>query len=296
MASAPEVLTEQSVERTTSPWVDTHRGVVSLLDMMRFYGDLFVQTLTRILQWEIKCQRIERNPAMQMAPTIAVEIYAYVGTLTPELMVYGFESASLKATRIQESLQTARMLVSYGEMASQLRELRERIEDDFHKVVFVSLSSDESKMYDDPDKGWEEIVGRFSRIRHDVEECSKCFALARYGAAIFHVLLVAEYGVIKVAELFNVAGDRPGWGALDRLQRIDSKKYTEKTPLEQQHADFLKSLLPLAFSMKDSWRHKISHVDNKLEWMDTDFSPEVAGEIVSATRGFMRRLATELPK
>jgi hypothetical protein len=48
--------------------------------------------------------------------------------------------------------------------------------------------------------------------------------------------------------------------------------------------------------MKESWRHKIDHVANKLEWMDTDFSPEVANEIITATRGFMRRLAAELPK
>jgi hypothetical protein len=294
--SSAIAIPEPRVVRTTIPWEDKPDGVVSLFDMLQFYGDLFTQTLTRILEWEIKCKRIVNNPAMEMNPSIAVEIYAYVGTLIPELLTYGFESASLKAGRIQERLQTARMLVSYGEMVSQLRELRERIEDDFHKVVFVSLNLDESKLYSDPDKGWEDVCRRFSKVRHDIEECSKCFALTRYGAAIFHVLLVAEYGVIQVAELFNVAGDKPGWGALDRLKRIHEKKYADKTPVEQKHAEFLSSLLPLAFAMKDSWRHKISHVDNKLEWMDTDFSPEVAGEIVSATRGFMRRLATDLPK
>ncbi|HYM78689.1 MAG TPA: hypothetical protein VE377_22150 [Candidatus Dormibacteraeota bacterium] len=272
------------------------RGVVSLLDMMRFYGDLFVQTLTRILQWEIKCARIVNNPATQVSPGIAVEIYAYVGTLIPELLTYGFENASLKAGRIQERLQTAHMLVSYGEMVSQLRELRERIEDDFHRVVFVSLTPEDSKLYDDPDKGWEDVTHRFGKIRHDIEECSKCFALARYGAAVFHVMLIAEFGVIQVANLFGVAGDRPGWGALERLQKINDKDWKDKTALEQKHSKFLENLLPLAFAMKESWRHKMDHVANKIEWMDTDFSPEVANDIISATRGFMRRLASDLPK
>ena len=295
-ATIASLIPAEQIEQKARPWVDNPRGVVSLLDMMRFYGDLFVQTLTRILQWEIKCQRIERNPAMQMAPTIAVEIYAYVGTLAPEMIVYGFKSASLKAVRIHKQLEESHMQISYGQMTSLLRELRERIEDDFHSVVFVSLSPEESGWYDKPAEGWEDVIRRFHKVRHDVEECSKCFGLARYGASIFHVLLIAEYGVIKVAEVFGVAGDKPGWGALDRLQRINDKKYADKSPLERLHADFLKSLLQLAFSMKDSWRHKISHVDNKLQWMDTDFSPEVANEIISATRGFMRRLATELPK
>lgn len=286
---------EPTVVPQRVPW-DTPHGVVSLLEMMRFYGDLFVQTLTRILQWEIKCARIVNNQSTQLAPTIAVEIYAYVGTLAPEMIVYGFKSAALKAGRIHKHLEENQMRISYGEMTSLLRELRERIEDDFHSVVFVSLSPVESVWYDKPKDGWEGVTGRFFNLRHDIEECSKCFGLARYGASVFHALLIAEYGVIKVAELFGVAGDKPGWGALDRLKRIHEKKYSDKTPLEQQHADFLANLLPLAFAMKDSWRHKISHVDNKLEWMDTDFSPEVAKEIISATRGFMRRLATDLPK
>ena len=146
-----------------------------------------------------------------MVPTIAVEICAYVGTLAPEMIVYGFKSASLKAARIHKQLEECHMQISYGQMVSLLRELRERIEDDFHSVVFVSLSADQSVLYDKPIEGWEEVTRRFHKVRHDVEECSKCFALTRYGAAIFHVLLVAEYGVIKVAELFGVAGDRPGW-------------------------------------------------------------------------------------
>jgi hypothetical protein len=48
-------------------------------------------------------------------------------------------------------------------------------------------------------------------------------------------------------------------------------------------------------SMKNSWRHKITHVDNRLEWLDVDFSPQIAKEIISSVRGLMCRLAAELP-
>jgi hypothetical protein len=262
--------------------------------MMRFYADLFVKTLARIIQWETRCSRIETEK--QLAPTIAVEIYAYVGSLFPELMTYGLKTAAMKAGRIHSELETNRMVISYSNMASMLRELRERIEDDLHSTVFVNLSVQESELYDNPEKEWRDVIVKFSKMRHDIEECSKCFALARYGAAVFHVMLIAEFGVIQVANLFSVAGDKPGWAALDRLQRINDKGWKDKTELEQKHSKFLENLLPLAFSMKESWRHKMDHVANKIEWMDTDFSPEVANDIISATRGFMRRLATDLPK
>lgn len=270
-------------------------GLVSLLEMMRFYADLFVKTLSRIIEWEVKCSRIS-NGVTPLSPGIALELYAYVGALFPELHVYGLKSAAMKAQRIHQHLQNNQMRINYGEMTSMLRELRERLEDDLHSTVFVNLSAQESELYEHPEAEWQGVISRFSKLRHDIEECSKCFALARYGAAVFHVMLIAEFGVIKVAELFGVAGDKPGWGALERLQRINDTNWKDKTPLEQQHSKFLENLLPLAFSMKESWRHKMDHVANKIEWMDTDFSPEVAKDIISATRGFMRRLATDLPK
>jgi hypothetical protein len=148
---------------------------------------------------------------------MAVEIYSYVGVLSIELLTYGLKSAAQKAGRIHKQLETEHMLITYGEMASMLGELRERMEDDFHSVVFVNLSAQESELYEHPETEWQSVISRFSKVRHDIEECSKCFALARYGAAVFHVMLVAEFGVIKVAELFSVAGDKPGWGALERL-------------------------------------------------------------------------------
>lgn len=176
-----------------------------------------------------------------------------------------------------------------------MAELQERVIDELSAPRFFSMSDQEADFYNNSRAGWEPVIQRFTKMAKDIEESNKCFACGRYAASIFHILLVAEFGVIEVAKLFGVAGDKPGWGALDRLRRVNDKNWNDKTPVEQQHSEFLKNLLPLAFAIKDSWRHKISHVDNKLEWPDTDFSPQLADEIIKATRGLMRRLATDLP-
>jgi|GEM_PF-2989793 len=295
MASASEVLTEQSVERKALLGVDNLKGVVSLLDMLRLYGDLFVQTLSRILQWEVKCERITQG-LTPLNPNIAVEIYAYVGTLFVELMSYGLKTSAKKAQRIHAELEAVHMHVNYSKMTSMLKELRERIEDDLHSTVLLTLTEGESALYEKPEQNWGGVTTRFYKIRHDVEECSKCLALGRYAAAVFHAMLIAEFGVIQVSEFFGVAGDKPGWAALERLQKINDKKWPDKTALEQKHAKFLETLLPLALSMKNSWRHKMDHVANKIIWVDTSFDPDFAKDIISATSAFMRRLASDLPK
>jgi hypothetical protein len=269
--------------------------VVSLLEMLRFYGDLFVKNLTRIIQWEVQCSRAQ-NPTDPLASSIAVEIFAYVGVQSGQFIIHGLPGASRKAQRIQEELKERHMAVSYSDMTSMLRELRERLEDDLHSTVFLNLSQQESGLYENPETDWGDVGKRFPKVRHDIEECSKCFALERYAAAVFHAMLIAEFGIIQVSDVFSATGDRPGWGALERLQRINDKKWPDKTPIEQQHAKFLETLLPLAFSMKNSWRHKMDHVANKIIWIDTTFDPDFAKDIISATSAFMRRLANDLPR
>lgn len=151
-------------------------------------------------------------------------------------------------------------------------------------------------MYLNPLKGWDTVIGRFLKMQYNVEESAKCFALERYGAAVFHILQVAEYGVIQVGKLMGELGDKPGWSCVQRLRKLISAPYPERTPLAQQHTKLLENVVPLAIVVKDSWRHKLDHVDNQIVWVDTDFSPHVAEEIVTATRGFMRKLALELPQ
>jgi hypothetical protein len=175
------------------------------------------------------------------------------------------------------------------------RELQGRLLDELPGALFLSLTSSEVQYYLNPTRDWEETIKRWPKTQIDIEESSRCFACARYAASIFHVLLVAEIGVIEVAKLLGVAGDKPGWGALDRLEDILARPYMERLPIHQKHSELIKQILPLMLAIKNSWRHKISHVENKLEWLDTDFSPQIADEIMKTTRGFMRRLAVEIP-
>jgi hypothetical protein len=292
MMSTLEKVTAESESGATQlvpTWEPAPSGVVSLFDMLKFWADFFVKAV-----WDLNVMEAKWGPNDSAIPA-PQQVGAAACILQLQCMEHGLIETAKKCGRIMEQFDGSKR-ATYRQAVTALGELRERLEDELQSRVFLSLSVKDGELYEKPDDKWHPVISRFYKLRHDIEESSKCFALGRYAAALFHVLLVAEFGVIKVAELFGAAGDKPGWGALDRLQRINDKKWNDKTPLEQQHADFLKSVLPLAFAIKDSWRHKISHVDNKLDWTDTDFSPEVAGEIISATRGFMRRLAQGLPK
>jgi hypothetical protein len=81
----------------------------------------------------------------------------------------------------------------------------------------------------------------------------------------------------------------------NELDRITRKKYSDLTPLEAQYIGFFKQVQATVVALQNAWRNKISHAQGRLVVMTADFSPKVAEEIMVASRGFMRRLATTLP-
>jgi hypothetical protein len=261
--------------------------------MLEFYAENFVTALTRFGAFEIK---LAGEAKSQLKPAVLRQLCREVTAFGVDCGIHQLKSSALQCDRILGIIENSGGVVLCGRMRDELRNLRTRFEDDLKAEAFFHLSLEEKRLFYVPEEHWEAVIWRFPKVQIDIDECSKCFALGRYAASLFHALLVAEYGVIALAKLLGVAGDKPGWGSLERLERIAAKPYKERSNLEQENSKLLDEIMPFAFSMKNQWRHKIYHVENKLVWVDTDFSPQMARDIIGAVRGFMDKLATAIPK
>jgi hypothetical protein len=175
-------------------------------------------------------------------------------------------------------------------------ELRGRLIDEMNETLFFSLSSAEGEYFSEPRQGWEKIIERFEDTVGDIEEARKCFALSRYAAAVFHTLQVVELGLIELGTFIGVTDPKSGWTAVtNRLRKIMNTGYNERTDFEKQNSDFLEQVQGTIEALRLAWRNKISHAQNRLVVLGSDFTPDIAEEIIFATRGFMRRLADGLP-
>jgi hypothetical protein len=176
-------------------------------------------------------------------------------------------------------------------------ELKGRLHDELSRRTFWVLSAREYQLYLEPAKGWEIIIERFPSAIGDIVEAQRCFALSRYAATVFHSVQVVEAGLIELGKLIGVTDPHSGWTAVsNRLKKIIDTKHQDRSPLEQQQFPFLEQIQGTIESLKNAWRNKVSHAHVKLVLITSDFSPEIAEEILFATRAFMRRLATEMPK
>jgi HEPN domain-containing protein len=187
--------------------------------------------------------------------------------------------------------------ITYGEARPLAQELQSRLIDEMKETVVLFLSSSEAEHYKNNQKGWELIIDHFPDVINDIEEARKCFALSRYPATVFHSLQIVEFGLLKLGKFISVEDPKSGWTAVaNKLKKIISKKHEDRTEFEKQNFEFIEQVQGTIEALKNAWRNKISHAEGKLILMTKDFSPEIAEEILFATRAFMRRLASGLPR
>jgi hypothetical protein len=184
----------------------------------------------------------------------------------------------------------------YARISPLAEELDGRLIDEMHTKLYIALSSEEAEYYVKPRDGWETIIARFPETVTDVEEARKCYALSRYSSAVFHSLQIIEAGLIELGTFLNVNDPKSGWTAVTQaLQKVINKKHPDRSDFEKLNFDFLEQVQGTVEALKNAWRNKISHAQGRLLLMTKDFSPEIAEEILFASRAFMRRLADGLP-
>ncbi len=208
--------------------------------------------------------------------------------------------SSLRLAQVRKAIESLHL--GSGELVADAadtiqREIPVLIENELATHSFLAINPSRKEYFDEPRKGWEEVIDRFSDSVMDVEEMRKCFALSRYAGCVFHSVHIIEFGLIDIGKwLPNVNDPKAGWPSVTHeLERIVNLGYTKLTAFEQTHFIFIEQTNALMKALKFAWRNKISHAGGKLHVLSPDFAPEIAEEIMMASRGFMRRLAVDLP-
>lgn len=185
-----------------------------------------------------------------------------------------------------------------GTLVHFLEQAASRLEDELSTKLFLQLPHSRKDLFEKPLSKWESVTDRFTATINDIEETGKCFALSRYAASVFHSVQIIEHGLLALGEFLSVKDPISGWTAVsNELRRITNLKYSDRSDFERKHFTFIEQMHGTVEALKNAWRNKISHAQGQqLLLVSTEFTPDTADEIITATRAFMRRLAEELPE
>jgi hypothetical protein len=170
-------------------------------------------------------------------------------------------------------------------------ELLKRMEHELEAQLFLHLAPNDAALYQQPLEDWEKTLAkREMATRFDIEEASKCLALHRGTACVFHMMRLMEVGLKDITKELQITLEwhERSWekmltkinDEMTRRNKLNDPGWTESRP-------FFEGAYASLNAVRVAWRNPTMHVEKK-------YDPDDAGEISSMVRIFMEYLYTTL--
>jgi hypothetical protein len=284
----------------TSDSVPECGGLVTLLELLRFYADRF-SFATRLLSDLLFPLSIEKSTPKWMRPIPIPGV-----GIAKNMRLDGAEVRE-KLEKMKGALADCDVPVSIQHISQLIAKtssehpvtfedvlgLQDNIDRELRTRIFFTVPYGRREAFDEPRKGWEAIIGKFRDAADDVEEMNKCFALSRYTAAVFHSLLVVEHGLVALGKYIGVTDPKPGWDATSKKLKAIVQGGRTSLPAGLDF-NFLDQTNSRVESMKMAWRNRVNHAGGRLFVEKSGFTDFASEEVILACRSFMRHLAEGL--
>lgn len=199
-------------------------------------------------------------------------------------------SLSVKhAERVLSNHQTA---ITHAELKDAVFQLQDRIRDELDSVYFLHVPFEKARIYYNAHPFGEAVSNKFPRAITDMQEASKCLALARYTACVFHLMRVMEIGVQYLGKKLKLPNTHDKeWqtilngvnGALRRMSSPPTPLTARKKATRDKYAKAAAHLE----NVKNAWRNNVMHPK-------ASYTPEESEEVFRAVSTYMQHLATIL--
>jgi hypothetical protein len=285
-----EVQEDRTLPVRLLPWLENQYGLVSLLDLMRDAAIAEVISTLRALWISatfVGAPGLEDN--YRNAHSISVK--ERLNKLDALCIDLKLPMTRLHVKDALDAVERARTLAtpSRWEVADRAcMILTNNLEKEMSLRKYFTLPPEKAEVFD-RDFG-AEIATAFPSTLFDIAEASKCFALSRSTACVFHLMRVLEIGLSVFATRFNIPSNHTNWhNIIEGIERAvrDMPNDPQRPPDWKDQQEFFSQAASYFMVVKDAWRNYTAHKRGK-------YTEEEAETMLINVRGFMQKLATRL--
>jgi len=230
----------------------------------------FLEVLQNIRELKIRIETMFSNEARQnmiqesLRETFAQQFWNLGGATS----VIHALLASKAANRMAEKLRTTTTPVSIDDIRRAIEDIESRMHDECEEIAVLVLSKDQKKLFHstaDEIANWN-ISTAYPDAAREFEEASKCFALGRATASVFHAMRMLEIGLKAFS--IHLGIDSPSkpadknWGRIlgTIKSKIDETHPKNKRMPGSLGADY-EAIYTSLDAVKNPWRNATMHVD-----------------------------------
>jgi hypothetical protein len=210
-------------------------------------------------------------------------LWAHLGPLQDEIKPLDLRSASIDIMYVWSRAGEC----SAKELATDLKGLRWKIEEELRDLFFIYLDAKEAQLFDNKAPFGDDVLVAFPSTNVESCEAAQCFALGRHTACVFHCMRVLESGLRVMAADVSVNFDIQNWQNV--IDQIESEvlKLGKKLPRGSEKTERMQLLSGASKEFtyfKDGWRNHVAH--NR-----SSYDGNQAESILNHTKAFMGSLA-----
>jgi hypothetical protein len=165
-----------------------------------------------------------------------------------------------------------------------VRELGTRTTDYLKSRSALMIPEAQRGYFDAPTKGWEQPIERFPRLADHIEEASKCLALGRNTACVYHSMAIVQEALEALGRRLSVPLDpySDTWnGLLSKVENaIKAKQGSTPKKSWKKVEPFYAELVSDLRAIKNAWRNPTMHFRRT-------YNDEQAGKIYARVQDFM---------
>jgi hypothetical protein len=244
--------------------------------MIKFDVRLLVFRLTLIEQFEdallggelyggVHPLTASRSPDQQLTRDGTKWLWAQLGPLQNELEPLALTVGKMEIPYIWNHSH----VWSGREMAARLKDFRSKLERELNERFFLYLSEEEAGQFQSDQPFGPLVASVFSSYKYDdLGEASKCLALGRYTACVFHLMRVMEIAVQAFGKKLDVHLVKivPGkrvteltWEQILNELNPKLRAMPQNTVKQKRLHEKYASVQSYLYGVKDAWRNPTMH-------------------------------------
>lgn len=177
-----------------------------MYDVLSLYGKrlLNIVSLLHYFSAQIYCAE-ETNTRLLITDAVKNDLLKGVEFLSTELGAIGLPLTQRSAIRFLSILKADR----FSDYKSSLQDVHTRIHDELPAIELLIVPAAQAPYYVSADIWIDpDVTAKFPSISLEAEEASKCYALGRSTACVFHLMRILELGLNSLAHSLGVSFQR----------------------------------------------------------------------------------------